>query len=93
MSKGGYHGGSSLVSRSGWVLRPGQPAIKDAPSAPRSPEPKEVVKARKSAAKAIRSARASDAQELAVRAAELLRADGLSEPEIRKRLKLKRKSK
>lgn len=93
MGKGGYNGGSSVVSRSGWILRPGQPAIRDAPSAPKVPEPKEVVKARSSAAKAIRVARATDALELAIRAAALLRADGVSEPEIRKRLKLKRKSK
>jgi hypothetical protein len=93
MSKGGYHGGSTIVSRSGWVLRPGQSAVKDAPSAPRPPEPKDVVKARRAAAKAIRTARASEAQELATRAADLLRADGMSEREIRRRLKLKRNSK
>ena len=77
MSKGSYYGGSMVVSRSGWVLRQGQSAVKDAPFAPRPPEPKEVVKARRAAAKTIRTARASEGQELTTRAADLLRADGL----------------
>ena len=86
---GSYLGGSTVVSRSGWVLRPGLSRSKDAPTAPGIPEPKEVVKARRSVAKAIRANRESHAKALATRAADLLRAEGLTEPEIRKRLKLK----
>ena len=92
MGKGSYHGGSTVVSRSGWFPRSGQSAAKDSPSAPRPAEPKEKAKARRAAAKAIRSARAIEAQELANKAADLLRADGFSEREIRRRLRLKRKS-
>lgn len=93
MGKGGYNGGSSIVSRSGWALRPGRVPVKDAPFAAGQSEPREVVKARKVTAQSIRAQRADGAQELAARAADLLRAEGLSEREIRKRLKLKRKPK
>jgi len=93
MSRGTYQGGSTLVSRSGWVLRPGQSRIKDAPSSPRKPERKEIAKARKAALKEVRTAREAASNALARRAADLLRADGLTEPEIRKRLKLRRTKK
>lgn len=93
MSRGTYQGGSTLVSRSGWVLRPGQSRIKDTPSKPSQPERKEIAKARKSSAKAAKAAREAASHELARRAADILRADGLSEPEIRKRLKLRRTKK
>lgn len=91
MGKGGYHGGSSVVGRSGWFLRGSElPREPDAESTPRKETPEER-KVRRKEAKAVRKQREAKSADLAIRAAELLRAQGLSEREIRRQLKVKKK--
>lgn len=91
MAKRSYLGGSSVVGRGGWFLRgSGAQRMPDAAAAP-SKETKEERKARQKMAHAIRKSREAGSAELAERAAELLRAKGLSEREIRRRLKLKKR--
>jgi hypothetical protein len=88
MGKGTYRGGSTLISRSGWPLgyekRP-----KDAPSAYLQ-EPAPVRKGRRTVAKVVRSDREAVSMKRTLRAVELLRSEGLSDADIRRRLKLKR---
>lgn len=91
MGKGSYHGGSSVIGRGGRFLRGYEPPrAPDAASTP-SNEGEDERKARNKVAKAIRKSREAQSAERTERAADLLRDDGLSEREIRRRLNVKRK--
>lgn len=88
MGKATYRGGSTLISRSGWLLGYGR-RPKDAPS-DYVQEPVQVRKGRLIVAKVVRSGREAESMERTLRAVELLRSKGLSDADIRRRLKIKR---
>lgn len=88
VGRGTYRGGSTLISRSGWFFGNGKQKKDTQSSYPEEPKP--VRRARLQIAKVVRADREVLATERTLRAVQLLRTEGLSDADIRRRLKIKR---